>query len=272
MTDDDIDDPDDVDEAGSVIDSAHELIDDASLVNNLPVEEANFPIQAALNGHNASQRRTNLQQQLATNPIGAQYNMDALLPQRNVERHDMGTMSVTCSYCNATGFAKERKKQKNRSVNLGRLCCNGGTSMFNNFPDLPDDLMNLYTGTDETAKNFQKKVRFFNAGMAMASMQVVNDQTIKKHGPGVFRIANVLYRRIGSITAPQGCTDTKCVHVGTLPNGYTRTAPLPRLRTDTMDAHQGRTVRAQSHPSVTAQAHQRAQAHSTIRSRPTIQV
>jgi len=211
VTDDDIDDPDDVDEAGSVIDSAHELIDDASLVNNLPVEEANFPIQAALNGHNASQRRTNLQQQLATNPIGAQYNMDALLPQRNVERHDMGTMSVTCSYCNATGFAKERKKQKNRSVNLGRLCCNGGTSMFNNFPALPDDLMNLYTGTDENAKYFQKNVRFFNAGMAMASMQVVNDQTIKKHGPGVFRIANVLYRRIGSITAPQGCTDTKCV-------------------------------------------------------------
>jgi len=211
MMDDDIEDPDDVDEAGSVIDSAHELIDDASLVNNLPVEEANFPIQAALNGHNASQRRTNLQQQLATNPIGAQYNMDALLPQRNVERHDMGTMSVTCSYCNATGFAKERKKQKNRSVNLGRLCCNGGTSMFNNFPALPDDLMNLYTGTDENAKYFQKNVRFFNAGMAMASMQVVNDQTIKKHGPGVFRIANVLYRRIGSITAPQGCTDTKCV-------------------------------------------------------------
>jgi hypothetical protein len=112
MMDDDIEDPDDVDEAGSVIDSAHELIDDASLVNNLPVEEANFPIQAALNGHNASQRRTNLQQQLATNPIGAQYNMDALLPQRNVERHDMGTMSVTCSYCNATGFAKERKNKR----------------------------------------------------------------------------------------------------------------------------------------------------------------
>jgi len=60
--------------------------------------------------------------------------------------------------------------------------------------------------------------------------------------------------------------------VGTLPNGYTRTAPLPRLRTDTMDAHQGRTVRAQSHPSVTAPSHQSAQAHSTIRSRPTIQV
>ena len=62
------------------------------------------------------------------------------------------------------------------------------------------------------------------------------------------------------------------ISVGTLPNGYTRTAPLPRLRTDTMEAHQGRTVRAQSHPSVTAQAHQSAQAHSTIRSRPTIQV
>ncbi len=193
--DEDNENPDNDGEAGFGIDSV-------SLGNNLPVEE---------NGHDASQRRINLQERLATNPVGAQYNMDALLPRSNVKRHDVGSMTVTCSYCNAKGFSKERKKQKDMSVNLGRLCCNGGTSMFNNFPDLPDDLMNLYTGTDETAKYFQKYVRFFNAGMAMASMQVVNDQTIKKHGPGVFRIANVLYRRIGSITAPQGCTDTKCV-------------------------------------------------------------
>ena len=67
--------------------------------------------------------------------------MDALLPQASVSRHNVGSMSVTCTYCNATGFPKEKKKGKNQGVNLGRLCCTAGTSMFNNFPELPEDLM-----------------------------------------------------------------------------------------------------------------------------------
>jgi len=70
------------------IDVVDELMENASLVNNLPVEEANAnTIQAPMNGNNVSRRRSQLRQQLATNPVGARYNMDALLPQRNVTRH-----------------------------------------------------------------------------------------------------------------------------------------------------------------------------------------
>lgn len=45
----------------------------------------------------------------------------------------------------------------------------------------------------------------------MASMHITNDATVQGSGPSVFRISNVLYRRIGAILPPQGCTNTKFV-------------------------------------------------------------
>ena len=69
------------------------------------------------------------------------------------------------------------------------------------------------------------------------------------------------FKRLGALVA-----------VGTLPNGYIRSAPLPRLRTDTYSSHHGRTVHAQSHPSVTAEPHQSAQLQTQLRMRPAIQV
>jgi hypothetical protein len=60
--------------------------------------------------------------------------------------------------------------------------------------------------------------------------------------------------------------------VGTLPNGYIRSAPLPRLRTDNYGSHHGRTIRAQSHPSVTAEPHQSAQLQTLLRTRQPIHV
>ena len=56
--------------------------------------------------------------------------------------------------------------------------------------------------------------------------------------------------------------------VGTLPNGYARSSPLPRLQTDSYGPSQGRTILALGHPSVTAEPHQSTRLHSTIRQRP----
>ena len=60
--------------------------------------------------------------------------------------------------------------------------------------------------------------------------------------------------------------------VGTLPNGYIRSVPLPRLRPDTYGQDRGRTVLVQSHPSVTVEPHQSAQLLISLRPRTTIQV
>jgi len=60
--------------------------------------------------------------------------------------------------------------------------------------------------------------------------------------------------------------------VGTLPNGYIRSAPLPRLLTDNYGSHHGRTVRALSHPSVTSEPHQSARLRKLLCMRPALQV
>ena len=57
--------------------------------------------------------------------------------------------------------------------------------MFPTFPPLPTDLIDLYLGTDAKAKYFRKHIRYFNCGMAMASMQAKNDATVSDCGPAV---------------------------------------------------------------------------------------
>ncbi len=105
-------------EANSADEPAREFMISASLESNLPPEDGNTNLVQAPTNHHESQRPFLLQQQLAANPLGARFNMDALLPQANVSRHNAGSMSVTCTYCNATGFPKEKKKGKNQGVNL----------------------------------------------------------------------------------------------------------------------------------------------------------
>ena len=156
--------------------------------------------------------RNALAEQLAqTNPIGARYNMDATLPKPAVTRHSLGEMNVTCSFCNALGFRCENKGTL-LSPHFGRLCCNQGKSKFENYPYLPDELMELYDGNTAKAKYFRKHIRYFNSGMAMASLTAGQDATVRGNGPpGAYRINGIMYRRIGAITSYEGCINPKFV-------------------------------------------------------------
>jgi hypothetical protein len=156
--------------------------------------------------------RNVLAQQLAqTNRIGARYNMDASLPQPVVTRHSLGEMNVTCSFCNALGFRCENKGTIS-SPHFGRLCCNKGKSKFESYPYLPDELMELYEGNSIKAKYFRKHIRYFNSGMAMASLTAGHDATVRGNGPpGAYRINGIMYRRIGAITSYEGCNNPKFV-------------------------------------------------------------
>ena len=58
--------------------------------------------------------------------------------------------------------------------------------------------------------------------------------------------------------------------VGTLPNGYAQSVPLPWLRADSYGPHHSSHIMTQSHPSVAAEPHQSAQVHSAIRARPLV--
>ena len=178
-------------------------IDESESVEEVVQELGGFPFQP----HNPNELAVQLAQ---LNPRGARYNMDATMPRPDVRRHFLGDMNTVCSYCNAFGFACERKGTRINS-HFGQLCCNGGKSKFHNYPFLPSDLIDLYLGTDARAKYFRRNIRYFNSGMAMASLKAENDKTVRQNGPGIYRISDVLYRRVGAITAYEGCTNPKFV-------------------------------------------------------------
>ena len=75
--------------------------------------------------------------------------------------------------------------------------------MHDPIPTFPPPLMQLLNGTTDEDKHFQKNIRKFNAGMAMALLQV-NDRTVTSGGPGAFKIQGLLCRRVGPMFPEQG--------------------------------------------------------------------
>ena len=156
-----------------------DLDNDLSFEGPGPLEEQSIEHSEGEHGTNMPSRNLLAVQLRQTNPIGARYNMDATLPNPGVQRHFLGEMSIECSYCNAIGFIFEKKGTR-LNPHFGRLCCNGGKSKFMDYPYLPDDLMDLFLGTNHRANYFLKNLRYFNAGMAMASLTAAKDATIQK--------------------------------------------------------------------------------------------
>ena len=111
-------------------------------------------------------------------------------------------MNVKCKHCKALGFKSENKGTQ-REPHFGKLCCNKGQIMLAPIPSFPEPLMQLLNGTTDEDKHFQKNIRKFNSGMAMASLQM-NNKTVTTGGPGAFKIQGLLHRRIGPMLAQEG--------------------------------------------------------------------
>jgi hypothetical protein len=141
--------------------SVREVVQEQSGENDVVLDEPETLGGFAFQPHNPNELALQLAQ---LNPRGVRYNMDATLPTPDVQRHFLGDMNIVCSHCNAIGFACERKGTRINS-HFGKLCCNGGKSMFHNYPFLPSDLIDLYLSTDVRARIFSKKhslLQFWN--------------------------------------------------------------------------------------------------------------
>jgi hypothetical protein len=93
---------------------------------------------------------------LRNKPFGARFNIDAKFPQYEPYFH-AGSMTAICSYCNALGFSYENRSRKKSVTHFGELCCNQGKVSLAPYPDLPQNLYNLFVGNSPEAKHFQKK-------------------------------------------------------------------------------------------------------------------
>ncbi|KAL7542017.1 hypothetical protein ACHAXR_012464, partial [Thalassiosira sp. AJA248-18] len=149
-----------------------------------------------------------LRERVRGKPVGCKSNID-IYKFLEGRYYDVGGCTYECFYCNALGF-KDENKGTARTPHYGTLCCNRGTVIFPIHQPVPERLFALYTGDSAEAKHFQKNIRFYNAGMAMASLQV-NDSSVRTGGPSAFKVYGQMHRRIGSMTSATGSRQYSCI-------------------------------------------------------------
>jgi len=157
--------------------------------------------QERRNQNNIHQEQLRRERWALSSGEACECNIDSFDPNTmNVETNDLGPMDQICSFCHAFGFKSEMKCIKDKiagdKYHMGRLCCNQGKIILPTPPPFPIELYTYFTGQSSKHRLFRKRIRYFNSGMAMASLQL-NDATVYKYGPAAFKIHGQLYKRLG---------------------------------------------------------------------------
>ena len=98
-----------------------------------------------------------------------------------------GPMDITCTYCAALRFPKEKMN-----------CCHSGKVALEPVQPYPHELRQLLTGSNAISRNFHDNIRQYNSAFAFASFgaQLVPPAG---RGPYCFRIHGQVYHRSGSL-------------------------------------------------------------------------
>ena len=144
-------------------------------------------------------------------------NIDTFDPDTaNIIPNDLGSMDIECDYCHALGFKVEFRRNQDNKKHMGKMCCNQDQVKLDPPPPVPIALYKLFTSDDPRAETFRHLLRYFNAGMAMGSIQV-DDQTLYQKGPASFKVHGQIYKRIGpmlpSLPSVFGDGTPKCLQI-----------------------------------------------------------
>jgi hypothetical protein len=87
-------------------------------------------------------------------------------------------------------------------------CCFSGKVQIHRLHDPPPELLDLFRGQDDIAKNFGNHIRNYNNALAMTSLGCQQDHAINRAGAGpyVFKVQGSLYHETGSLMGRQGIT------------------------------------------------------------------
>ena len=75
-----------------------------------------------------------------------------------VNNFSLGKLILECPDCKALRFVDEK-----------RNCCHNGKVSLQALGECPDDLKDLYLGSNVRSRNFQENIRKYNSAMAFAS-------------------------------------------------------------------------------------------------------
>lgn len=129
---------------------------------------------------------------------------------RNVQQHDLGPMSIGCSYCGAKHWLDERVNRSTTHPEFG-MCCAHGKVRLPLLPDPPAAIRDLYTAQTPRAKEFRENIRQYNAALAFTSVKASTDDAINhasansdRPRPWVYRIHGVIYHSAGPLEPEPG--------------------------------------------------------------------
>ena len=118
--------------------------------------------------------------------------------------HDLGHMDVVCSGCGALHWMDEKLSNSSLTNPKFGTCCFSGKLDLPKLHDLPPELLQLLTGTDDVAKNFRKDIRRYNNALAMTSLGCKTDNSVNQGaGPYVFKIHGKLTHGQDHCSLPQ---------------------------------------------------------------------
>ena len=123
-----------------------------------------------------------------------------------VTKHSLGTMSYSCSLCDAKFWESEKLSTSTKANIKLYLCCGEGKVLLSPLGTPPDLLTKLLTASDTRGKEFRKHIRAYNSSLALCSLGANYDKELAtaKHGVYPFRIHGVVHHLIGSLVPRDG--------------------------------------------------------------------
>ena len=117
-----------------------------------------------------------------------------------------GSMTYSCSVCQAKLWAGEKLSGSTKSCYKFSLCCGEGKVVLLPVAPHPELLMHLLTVTDPRGRAFREQIRAYNNALAFASLGANLDKGLAnaKRGVYTFRMHGVMYHRIGRLM-PNEC-------------------------------------------------------------------
>ncbi|EGG02877.1 uncharacterized protein MELLADRAFT_66017 [Melampsora larici-populina 98AG31] len=124
--------------------------------------------------------------------------------------HKLGPADIVCKFCGAFRWPQERTKaaQKADSRVFHNCCKKGDVTLPIAYLEeslLPGPLMDLFTGSDEIAREFQKNIATYNNMVSFASLGANIDNSVNgQKGTYCFRVNGQLSHNIPSLLPLDG--------------------------------------------------------------------
>jgi Helitron helicase-like domain at N-terminus len=118
----------------------------------------------------------------------------ALNPNNNPEPHNLGSMSKTCTNCDAKFFTAETS---------GSVCCRKGKVHLPPFLEQPEFLKHLLRDITPQSNLFRKNIRQYNTAHAFASFGA-SVQELAGTGPYVFKVHGTVYHNQSALEVSEG--------------------------------------------------------------------